>query len=131
MIYKHIRQDGFVDASKLRQRVHQLDARRRGLLDRVLRPGPMVVGSLYQMRRRCGKPGCKCVRGQLHASWYLSRAEGGRTKLTYIGKIVPDHLGRRVRRYQEHQKVLAEIRKIDAEISGHLNRLRDQALEGP
>lgn len=119
----------FVDASKLRQRIHQLDNRRRGLLEGVLRPGPMVVGSLYQMRRRCGKPGCKCVRGQLHASWYLSRAEKGRTKLRYIGKIVPDHLGRCVGRYQRHQKVLAEIRKIDAEISEHLNRLRDQAVQ--
>lgn len=118
-----------MDASKLRQRIRQLDNQRRELLDRVLRPGPMVVGSLYQMRRKCGKPGCKCARGQLHASWYLSRAEQERTKLLYIGKIVPDRLGKRVRRYQRHQKVLAQIRKIDAEISEHLNQLRDQSLQ--
>jgi hypothetical protein len=89
----------------------------------------MVVGSLYQMRRKCGKPGCKCARGELHTSWYLSRTEKGRTKLTYIGKIVPDRLDKRVRRYQRHQKVLARIRKIDAEISEHLNQLRDQKIE--
>jgi hypothetical protein len=89
----------------------------------------MVVGSLYQMRRKCGKPGCKCARGQLHASWYLSRAEQGRTKLIYIGKIVPDRLGSRVRRYQQHQKFLAQIRKMDAEISEHLNQLRDQKVQ--
>lgn len=81
------------------------------------------------MRRKCGKPGCKCARGQLHASWYLSRAEQGRTKLLYIGKIVPDRLGKRVRRYQRHQKLLAQIRKIDVEISEHLNQLRDQRVE--
>jgi hypothetical protein len=118
-----------MDAARVRQRIHQLDQRRRGLLERVLRPRPMVVGSLYQMRRKCGKPGCKCARGQLHASWYLSRTQQGRTKLRYIGKVVPDRLGKRVRRYQRHQKVLAEIRKIDAEISEHLNALRDQAVE--
>ena len=81
------------------------------------------------MRRKCGKPGCKCARGQLHASWYLSRAQQGRTKLIYIGRIVPDRLGTRVRRYQRHQKLLAQIRKIDAEISEHLNQLRDQRLQ--
>ncbi len=118
-----------MDASKLRQKIRQLDNRRRELLERVLRPGAMVVGSLYQMRRKCGKPGCKCARGQLHASWYLSRAQQGHTKLIYIGKIVPDRLGTRVRRYQRHQKLLAQIRKIDAEISEHLNQLRDQRLQ--
>lgn len=118
-----------MDASKLRQKILQLDNRRRELLDRVLRPGPMVVGSLYQMKRKCGKPGCKCTRGQLHASWYLSRAEQGRTKLSYIGRIVPNRLAERVRRYQRHQKFLARIRKIDTQISGHLNQLRDQRVQ--
>jgi hypothetical protein len=119
-----------MDASHLRQKIRRLDSRRRGLLERVLRPGPMVVGSLYQMKRKCGKPGCKCTRGQPHASWYLSRAKQGRTKLHYIGKIVPDRLAKRVRRYRRHQKLLAEIRKIDTEISQYLNQLRDQALQG-
>jgi hypothetical protein len=31
-----------------------------------------------------------------------------------------------VRRYREHQKTLAAIRKIDREISGLLNLLRDE-----
>jgi hypothetical protein len=65
----------------------------------------------------------------LHTSWYLSRAEQGRTKLIYIGRIVPAGLGNCVGRYQRHQKFLAQIRKIDAEISDHLNQLRDQSLQ--
>ena len=117
-------------ASKLRQRVHRLDEQRRIVLGQVLRPLPMIAASLYQMRRRCGNPRCKCARGHLHASWYLSRHREGRTKLTYIGRIVPDWLATRVGRYQKHQKSLARIRKIDAEISGSLNKLRDEKLEG-
>jgi len=77
----------------------------------------MVSGSLFQMRRQCGNPRCKCARGELHASWYLSRHWEGKTKLTYIGRVVPDWLQKRVGRYQIHQKRLAAIRKIDAEIS--------------
>lgn len=89
----------------------------------------MVAGSLFQMRRQCGNPRCKCARGELHASWYLSRHKEGKTKLTYIGRVVPDWLSRRARRYQSHQKRLAEIRKIDTEISKGLNQLRDEKVQ--
>lgn len=118
-----------MDVSKLRQNIIRLDQQRRMLLQQVLRPSPMIGGSLYQMRRRCGNPRCKCARGDLHASWYLSRRQQGRTKLTYIGRIVPDWLAKRIGRYQRHQKILARIRKIDAEISISLNKLRDEKLE--
>ena len=89
----------------------------------------MIGASLYQMRRRCGNLRCKCTRGHLHTSWYLSRRQQGRTKLTYIGRIVPDWLAKRIHRYQQYQKILARIRKIDAEISSSLNKLRDEKLE--
>ena len=118
-----------MDVSKLRQNIIRLDQQRRMLLQQVLRPSPMIGGSLYQMRRRCGNPRCKCARGHLHASWYFSRRQQGRTKLTYIGRIVPDWLAKRIGRYQRHQKILARIRKIDAEISISLNKLRDEKLE--
>jgi hypothetical protein len=117
-----------LDLSKLRQKVHRLDEQRRMLLQQVLRPSPMIGGTLYQMRRRCGNARCKCARGYLHASWYLSRRQQGRTKLTYIGRIVPDWLAKRIGRYQHHQKILARIRKIDAQISSSLNTLRDEKL---
>lgn len=118
-----------MDPSKLRQKIVRLDQQRHLLLQQVLRPSPMIGASLYQMRRRCGNPRCKCARGHLHASWYLSKRQQGRTKLTYIGKIVPDWLTKRIHRYQQHQKTLARIRKIDAQISSSLNKLRDEKLE--
>jgi len=106
-----------------------MDKQRRDLLRQALRPSAMIPGSLFQMRRRCGNPRCKCYRGKLHASWYLSRPKEGKTKLTYIGRIVPDWLSQRVGRYQQYQKRLAAIRKIDAEISRDLNRLRDGKVQ--
>ena len=118
-----------MDSSKLRQKIWLLDEQRRNLLRQVLRPFPMVSGSLFQMRRQCGNPRCKCARGELHASWYLSRRQEGKTKLTYIGRVVPDWLQKRVGRYQIHQKRLAAIRKIDAEISKGLNQLRDEKVQ--
>jgi len=118
-----------MDASKLRQRVLTLDEERRKLLHLILRALGMVSGSLYQMKRRCGHPGCKCAKGDLHSSWYLSRLIEGKTKLDYIGRVVPEWLDEAVRRYQTYQSILARVRKLDLEISECLNLLRDMKVK--
>ncbi len=118
-----------MDLSKLRQRVYQLDKERNKLLSKILRSGKMVRGSLYQMRRGCGNPNCKCARGEKHVSWYLSQQIEGKTKLTYIGRIVPAWFEDLVHRYQHHQKILVRIHKIDTEISNSLNELRDAIVQ--
>jgi hypothetical protein len=43
--------------------------------------GPLTPGSFYLLRRKCGKPSCRCTRGQLHAVWVLTRSEAGQHKL--------------------------------------------------
>ena len=118
-----------MDLSRLRQKILHLDQDRLSLIKTLLQPLPMISGSLYQMHRLCGNPRCKCARGKLHSSWYLSTRKDKKTKLIYIGKIVPEWLSTRVLRYQSYQKTLAEIRKIDSEISGTLNQLRDAKLK--
>lgn len=118
-----------MDLSKLRQKVYQLNMERSKLLSRVLRPGKMIQGSLYQMRRGCGNPNCKCAKGQKHTSWYLSQRFEGKTKLKYIGRILPAWLTEMVYRYQYHKKILAKIRKIDNEISNLLNQLLEAMVE--
>ena len=47
---------------------------------------PMVKGTVYQQRRKCGKPNCRCRTGKEHSTMMLSRSEGGRTKLVGIPK---------------------------------------------
>lgn len=120
----HISKEHTVDLSKMRQKVSRLDKERSELISRVLHSKEMIQGSLYRMARCCGNPGCKCAKGEKHVSWYLSRGIEGKTKLTYIGRIVPVWLEVRVKRYQRHHRFLARIRKIDAEISTSLNRLQ-------
>ena len=118
-----------MDLSRLRQKILLLDEKRLSLIRQLLQPLPMISGSLYQMHRPCGNPRCKCARGELHSSWYLSKRKDKKTNLIYIGKIAPEWLSTSVRRYQSYQKTLADIRKIDSEISVTLNQLRDAKLK--
>jgi len=67
--------------SLLRQRLW----RQYGSLGRLLRTmtpqGPLTPGSFYLLRRKCGKPSCRCARGHLHAVLVLTRSESGKQKL--------------------------------------------------
>jgi hypothetical protein len=114
-----------MDETTRRQKVRGLDKERSALLAAALRPASMTRGSVYQMARKCGNVRCKCARGELHVSWYLSDRKEGRTQLVYVGARVPRELAERARRYQEYQQRLARIHAIDREISRHLNATRD------
>ena len=58
-------------------------------------PG-LLRGSLVTLRRRCGKPGCRCADGeQLHETPALSYSDDGRTRvLTLTEADVPAALDR-------------------------------------
>jgi hypothetical protein len=68
-----------MDASLLRRQLSEagrlFDLQLRTLLQRDL----FVRGSVYRLRRKCGKAGCRCTRGTLHESWVLlARGQGVR-----------------------------------------------------
>ena len=51
------------------------------MVTRRARPEPfMVRGTLFRLRRRCGKPNCHCATEPGHESPALAYPEGGRTK---------------------------------------------------
>ena len=90
-----------------------LDQRRRAL--RALPSLQEVVrGSVVARRLRCGKPGCRCARGQLHAATYLSVTfAGGRTEqISLPADLVP--LARRwVANYDAWWKAVEKISAIN------------------
>ncbi len=117
-----------MNISKIRKQIVELNIERSELIKCLLCPGEMIKGSLYQIARVCGNPNCKCARGEKHVSWYISNLVNGQTKLTYIGSSVPSRLEELSRRYQQRQKRLVRIRKIDKEISRLLSSLRNSNL---
>jgi hypothetical protein len=50
------------------------------LLEEWLGREPLLPGSLYTLRRKCGKANCRCSRGELHESTVLSYRGQGRPR---------------------------------------------------
>jgi hypothetical protein len=95
-----------------------LRARRRRLVSAVPELSGYLDASVQEQSRRCGKPGCRCVDGDLHGPYlYLSmlRAAGGR-RLVYVPGSLADRVGEQVTLSERVQAVLGEISAINLEL---------------
>jgi hypothetical protein len=64
--------------SAARKRLRQLQAAMDKDLQVFLKSGDLLKGQLYQARTRCGKPGCRCLGGELHTATVLSYRGGAK-----------------------------------------------------
>ena len=85
-----------------------------------------LPGSLQLEWRRCGKPGCRCARGDLHGPYfYRYWYEAGRRRKAYVPRDRVAEVAAGLVRWQElHPPVwairqrLAELRRIEKEVLG-------------
>jgi hypothetical protein len=66
--------------SSLRSQLLKLQEQLPQLLEDCLAREPLLPGSLYNLRRKCGKPNCRCSHGELHESTVLSYRGQGRPR---------------------------------------------------
>jgi len=73
---------------------------------------PMIKGTVYEQRRKCGKPNCSCASGEPHGSMMLSRSEQGRTKLMAIPSGFLKDYQVLTERYQRFRRARARLGQI-------------------
>ena len=95
--------------NRLRQSLVRLAGEVRELIESFLSNQPVVKGSVYELKRKCGKPGCKCAQGELHARMVVSASEKGRTSSQVIPHGFLVEVERKVRRYQELRRARAKL----------------------
>jgi len=112
--------------SSPRQQLWRAYAALARTLRRLQRSDPMVPGSFYLLRRKCGKPNCRCARGQLHATWVLTRSEQGRDRLY----TVPPDQRARVRQwaaeYRRYQRARAVLVKRHLQLLALVDQMAEQ-----
>ncbi len=76
--------------STLRQQLRELQQQLPSLLEAFLGREPLLPGSVYTLRRRCGKSTCHCAQGEPHASTVLSyRGQGRPQNITPPSEQIP------------------------------------------
>jgi len=120
--------------SRLRQSLVQLADEVRQLVDPFLSDKPVIKGSVYELKRKCGKPDCKCAQGELHRSMVVSASEKGKTKLRVIPRGSLVEVESKVKRYQKLRRVrtrLVEVHKKILQVIDEMEAMRREEVPSP
>ena len=107
------------DLSQIRQKIYQLDQKRRALLNNAMNPGKLLTASFYERMTKCSNPNCKCSSGELHGPfpWIYQKLKGQKLISTScVADKVED-----ARQFSKNYKLFKEnwgqIKALDEEIS--------------
>jgi hypothetical protein len=117
------------DPSKLRQQLWRSHTAVGRLLRRLARTQPMVQGSFYLLKRRCGNPNCRCARGELHEAWVITRSQGGKGRTFMVPVEDRGRLRQLTREYRQYIRARAILSKRHAQILELADELAEQRLE--
>jgi hypothetical protein len=93
-----------------------LEARRKVLLDRLAATGPFVQGSLCKVAVKCGKPRCRCAKGDCHEAYVLSKKVRGRTVTTHIPRDLLDEVTSWAEQHKRLKKLIRDITELSENI---------------
>jgi hypothetical protein len=91
----------------------------------------LIKGTVYEQRRKCGKPTCRCAAGELHSSMVLSRSDGGRTKLMAVPSGHLKDFQLLTERYQRFRRARARLGQIYKTMISVIDQLEESRRKEP
>ena len=118
--------------SRLRQALRDL-RQELALLHRVfVAREPIMRGSVYELRRKCGKPSCRCASGnEMHACMVISWTVKGRKHLRTIPREQQAELVALAQRYQRFRKARERFIEVHAEMLAIIDKLEAARRKEP
>jgi len=96
----------------LGKKIRELQAQRRSLLKELTEGGPLIIGNVYDVMRRCGNPSCHCAVKPGHRQTLLIYVEKGRRRCKFIRQEDAKRIKQAWKRYRECKKALGEFRAL-------------------
>jgi len=94
----------------------KLSAKERNFRSRIalLARGQWFLrGTLSERAGKCGKPNCRCTRGQLHKSLYLVQSQGGEFRQICVPRPWHQRVRQAVNDYHLMQKLIEEVSELE------------------
>lgn len=70
-------------------------------------------GTLSERLGKCGKPNCRCTRGQLHKSLYLVQSQGGKLRQICVPQAWQERVRQAVTDYHKMQELIEEVSELE------------------
>jgi hypothetical protein len=87
----------------------------RSKLAKLIHEGGILRGTLAPRERTCGRPTCKCAKGEKHASLYLVFKEEGKYRQIYVPKELQELVTAWVSNHQRARDLLEAISRVHRE----------------
>ena len=91
-------------------------ARRRGLVESLGDVEHVMLGSIVEQTRKCGKTGCRCAVDEPHGPYTFLTTRRGRRGMRYVPSSLIPVIDAYLRRGQQAEAALAEISAINVEL---------------
>ena len=112
------------DASAARQALRRIAEQLPRRIGSVLGVrAEVMAASLSKTHKVCGKPNCKCARGDKHEVYQLSWTENGRRRSTHIRRDELARVRAAVERYRRLRQSRAELLKLASEAASLMDAL--------
>ena len=89
------------------------ERRRRSRLAQIVHAARFLRGTLSLRNIRCGKPRCRCARGELHACLYLVRRQGGKLRQLFVPRQWEQRVRQAVENHQEMERLIEELSDLE------------------
>jgi hypothetical protein len=114
------------------RRLREVASQRTAVVNQLAQTAPLIIGSLSEVQRRCGKPSCHCAKGPGHPQLILMSLEDGRRRCQVIRRDDLAAVRQAVERYRAVREGLRLLSTLDSKVLAHLKelmRLRDQGYQ--
>ena len=120
-----------MNKSQLRKQLQERQREVSRLIRLFMQRPSLIRGSVYLLRRKCGKANCRCQEGYLHESWVLSVPDKGRKRLRTVPK------GKRLKwqqmtdNYRRFRRARSRLVKLFEEILKLVDELERERTVAP
>jgi len=113
------------ELSALKKQVYDLTKLRQDVIHRVLGTKTFIAAQVYERQTKCGKPTCKCAKGELHGPflWIYQKKTGRKAVSTTVAKDKAREAKELAGRYETLLKQRQKIRETDRKINELLNEI--------
>ena len=81
-------------------------------LKKVALTKPILIASLAEIDKVCGKPNCRCLRGFKHHACHLTFTDRGKTRALYVPVDFKDEVRSWIEEHHKLQRLLREISEL-------------------
>lgn len=76
----------------------------------------VIKGTLVEMKKTCGKPNCKCMKGEKHKALYVSQYVKGSPRMLFVPKAQEKRIRQCVENYKKLKKSINELSELNIDI---------------